>query len=336
MEELCRKIRGKPRQIFKSKHIRSKGIKKTENLQSSGKLCKVNCSVAHNYSKYKNSFSLDEIGPTKPSSCSTPISNSNKRFDFDQNIDSSVLMCTKKKVEIQMGFSLDNEDFDSFSPSDNTMNTIINKSLLSVDGSLLETIDCCDEIKNNFVSSNLKLGVEALKNDRPNDLVDVCSPDIFQSTEESFFKCLDINDDRAWDMSTTIIEEECKSETNHFISKSFGFELSDLEIDKWSDQSMIDVITTPRKELGLYNTRPIENDVDASKVNGSTQKSCTGKIYSRPAYIGTCKKQQNENLFHGLPLRVKHLMKKYKGIDTLYGNYKPIFLFLFRLTLFCI
>uniref|UniRef100_A0A1B6C9I7 Helicase POLQ-like n=2 Tax=Clastoptera arizonana TaxID=38151 RepID=A0A1B6C9I7_9HEMI len=232
-----------------------------------------------------------------PNSFSIPISSSNKQLSYGLESLSTVSSCKKKKLEEDKNLSQSN------------------KALLSADISLLETIGCCYEVKKKCSQSN-------------NKKESVITKDGLLSYSQDKIKCLveDLeaindgeNDDMAWDMSTTINEDEVTTECNSFTSRKNGFGLSDLETDILSDQSMLEIIKESEEVEKVLN----DNDTSYSALMSKGGTITPSNKIKNQQFMKTksCSSnlEQNENLFFGLPSKVKQLIKKYKGIENLYA-----------------
>ncbi|XP_046671023.1 helicase POLQ-like isoform X1 [Homalodisca vitripennis] len=243
----------------------------------------------------------------------------------------SNFMCSHERIHINFNISSEETSLSSkhlkkkLSENDsNSMNTFSKKSrtsfevmpcsrersfaneLLSVDDSLLENLDL--SFKDIPVNNHMQ-DKGAVVNENNSK-----SSDIFNSNEEEESEDID-PEERAWDMSISVVEDKDRSfsEGNnscHKVPNSPG--LSGLVFDTWvTPTKSPPEPKDERKSLEDLLKRTLVNNAHKKLVNHSSPRS----LFSSP---GSKIWVPDGGSFFGLPISVRKLIKRFKGITKLY------------------
>lgn len=279
------------------------------------------------------------INDTKYIFSESLISNS-KRFCTESQ--ANTILCSHETIDIEFNVSSgsawtkglsSNNDYDRnvtqeegiiYTPKDSEgeckSKTI--EQLLSMDDSLFENVDLSEH--STFCNKETK-GVHKEHHTQKNNSyinslgeskgINNNSPDMFISNDEEHEDPQDL-EDIAWDMSISVKENNNKSVCDNNKNSDCENELlipsslSNIVLSSW--ESPIKSKTSGSFE-GLLK-RTLENNAYKVYVQqASSVSSCSS--------LGSKKQDSAAEHFFGLPILVKRLIKRFKGIEKLYGKY---------------
>lgn len=239
----------------------------------------------------------------------------------------SSIICSHEKIEIEFDIgsspfykisnSTESDDNEALKLDDINFH-ICNKppkeskmteQLLCMDDSLLENVDlCCQNTMANGKEN--KFDTQKLENCLEVKNKSYQSPDIFTSTDKQEDSA--DSEDQAWDMSISLQDDKNKSlneENNSSICEKNVLSpgLSNIVLSTW------DSPTSAKKSGSLegFLKRTLSSNAHKTIVHHSP-RLVSSLHNKRPCPYS--------DLYFGLPSNVKRLIKRFKGIDKLYGK----------------